>query len=81
MFDRGGQPRLTMSERTHYLTIKGMTCGCCSGRINRVLKANPNVLDTMITFESEQGAVLTTDALTTDEVVNMVASAGFAVSA
>ena len=46
-----------------------------------MLKANPNVLDTMITFESEQGAVLTTDALTTDEVVNMVASAGFAVSA
>ena len=72
---------MTMSQRTHYLTIKGMTCGCCSGRINRVLKANPNVLETMITFESEQGAVLTTDALTTDEVVNMVASAGFAVSA
>jgi len=52
-----------MSQRTHYLTITGMTCGCCSGRINRVLKANPNVLDTMISFESEQGAVLTTGAL------------------
>lgn len=71
----------TMSQRTHYLTISGMTCGCCSGRINRVLKANPNVLETMISFESEQGAVLTTDALSTEEVVKMVAATGFTVTA
>lgn len=73
--------RITMSQRTHYLTISGMTCGCCSGRINRVLKANPNVLETMISFESEQGAVLTTDALSTEEVVKMVAATGFTVTA
>lgn len=70
-----------MGTTTHYVTINGMTCGCCSGRVNRVLRANPEVLNTMITYESEQGAVLTTDALTTQDIVNMIASTGFQVSA
>ncbi|MGB0595046.1 MAG: heavy-metal-associated domain-containing protein, partial [Poseidonia sp.] len=49
-----------MGTKTHYLTITGMTCGCCSGRVNRALQANPEVIQTMISFESPQGAVLTT---------------------
>ena len=70
-----------MGTKTHYLTINGMTCGCCSGRVNRALAANPEVIQTMVSFESPQAAVLTTDALSTDEVVAIVASAGFSVSA
>ena len=70
-----------MSQRTHYLTITGMTCGCCSGRVNRALAANPEVIQTMVSFESPQAAVLTTDALSTDEVVAIVASTGFGVTA
>ena len=71
----------TMGTKTHYLTITGMTCGCCSGRVNRALAANPEVIQTMVSFESPQAAVLTTDALSTEEVVAIVASAGFGVSA
>ena len=71
----------SMGTKTHYLTITGMTCGCCSGRVNRALQANPEVIQTMISFESPQGAVLTTDALSTDDVVAIVASTGFGVSA
>lgn len=70
-----------MGTKTHYLTITGMTCGCCSGRVNRALAANPNVIQTMVSFESPQAAVLTTDALSTEEVVAIVASTGFGVSA
>ena len=70
-----------MGTKTHYLTITGMTCGCCSGRVNRALAANPEVIQTMISFESPQGAVLTTDALSTDDVVAIVAATGFDVSA
>ena len=70
-----------MGTTTHYVTINGMTCGCCSGRVNRVLRANPEVLQTMINFDSEQGAVLTTGALTTEEIVNIIATAGFQVTA
>ena len=70
-----------MATKTHQITITGMTCGCCSGRVNRALRANPDVLDTMISFESEQGAVLTTDALSTEDVLAIVAATGFDVSA
>ena len=70
-----------MGTKTHYLTITGMTCGCCSGRVNRALQANPEVIETMISFESPQGAVLTTDALSTEDVVSIVAATGFGVSA
>ncbi|MDA7492003.1 heavy-metal-associated domain-containing protein [Candidatus Poseidonia sp.] len=70
-----------MGTTTHYVTINGMTCGCCSGRVNRVLRANPEVLQTMINFDSEQGAVLTTDALTTEDIVNIIATTGFQVTA
>lgn len=70
-----------MGTKTHYLTITGMTCGCCSGRVNRALAANPEVIQTMVSFESPQAAVLTTDALSTDEVVAIVASTGFGVTA
>ena len=70
-----------MGTKTHQITITDMTCGCCSGRVNRALRANPDVLDTMISFESEQGAVLTTDALSTEDVLAIVAATGFDVSA
>ncbi|DAC56467.1 MAG TPA: heavy-metal-associated domain-containing protein [Candidatus Poseidoniales archaeon] len=70
-----------MATKTHLLTITGMTCGCCSGRVNRALKANPEVLDAMITFDSEKGAVLTTDALSTEDVMAIIAATGFEVSA
>ena len=70
-----------MATKTHQITITGMTCGCCSGRVNRALRANPDVLDTMISFESEQGSVLTTDALSTEDVLAIVAATGFGVSA
>lgn len=70
-----------MATKTHLLTITGMTCGCCSGRVDRALKANPEVLDAMITFDSEKGAVLTTDALSTEDVMAIIAATGFEVSA
>ena len=70
-----------MATKTHQITITGMTCGCCSGRVNRALRANPDVLDTMISYESEHGAVLTTDALSTEDVLAIVAATGFGVSA
>ena len=66
-----------MGTTTHYVTINGMTCGCCSGRVNRVLRANPEVLQTMINFDSEQAALLTTQALTTADIVNSIATTGF----
>lgn len=70
-----------MATKTHLLTITGMTCGCCSGRVDRALKANPEVLDATIRFDSEKGTVLTTDALSTEDVMAIIAATGFEVSA
>ena len=71
----------TMGQKTHLVNIFGMTCGCCSGRVNRALQANPDVLDAIITFKSEKGSVLTTDALSTEDVMAIIAATGFDVSA
>ena len=70
-----------MGEVTHTLTITGMTCGGCSGRVLRVLQATPGVLRADISHESDSGVIITTDALTTDDVVAIVARTGFGVSA
>ncbi|MDP6194789.1 MAG: heavy metal-associated domain-containing protein [Candidatus Poseidonia sp.] len=70
-----------MSQRVHQLVITGMTCGGCSGRVAKVLNATPGVLQTTISHETDSGVVVTTDALSTQDVVDIVASTGFAVSA
>ena len=70
-----------MSERVHQLVITGMTCGGCSARVAKVLNATPGVLQTTISHETGSGVVVTTDALSTQDVVDIVASTGFAVSA
>ena len=49
-----------MSETVHYLSITGMTCGCCSGRVTRALEATPGVLKAFISFEDNDGNILTT---------------------
>jgi copper chaperone CopZ len=58
-----------------------MTCGCCTGRVRRVLEENPDVLDVKVSFEKDLGVITTTDKLTTDNVIVMVNSAGFIASA
>ena len=70
-----------MAERVHKLTILGMTCGGCTGRVRRVLEANPDVLDVKVSFEKDSGFITTTEKLTTDNVIVMVNSAGFIASA
>lgn len=70
-----------MGERVHKLAIFGMTCGCCTSRVRRVLEANPDVLDVKVSFEKDSGVITTTEKLTTDNVIVMVNSAGFIASA
>jgi copper chaperone CopZ len=70
-----------MGEVTHELTITGMTCGGCSNRVLRVLQSTPGVVSAEISHETDSGVIVTTDALTTDDVVAVVASTGFGVTA
>ena len=70
-----------MTEVTHHLTITGMTCGGCSGRVTRVLEATEGVISADISHQNNSGVIVTTDALSTEDVVAIVATTGFDVSA
>jgi len=70
-----------MSNTTHHLTITGMTCGGCSGRVKRVLEATEGVVSADVSHEEGKGTVVTTPALSTDDVVRIVAGTGFGVTA
>ncbi|MDG1549148.1 MAG: heavy metal-associated domain-containing protein [Candidatus Poseidoniaceae archaeon] len=70
-----------MGEVVHNLAIYGMTCGCCTGRVMRVLQSNPEVLDAKLSFEKDSGIIKTTEKLSTDKVIIMVNEAGFIASA
>ena len=70
-----------VNTKTHRLIITGMSCGSCSDRVARALLANPEVIETEISFSSEVGTVVTTGSLSTDDLVAIVAATGFGVSA
>ncbi len=70
-----------MSQTVHYLSIAGMTCGCCSGRVTRALEATPGVLKALISFEDNNGNILTTTEVDRSTLVEIVNSVGFQASA
>jgi copper chaperone CopZ len=81
MFDREATAGGAMSEVTHTLTINGMTCGGCSGRVTRVLEATEGVIRAEISHQNNAGVIVTTEALSTDDVVAIVKTTGFDVHA
>ena len=70
-----------MSEVIHNLTITGMTCGGCSGRVTRVLDATPGVISATISHENVSGVITTTSQLSTEDVVDSVNYTGFTAKA
>jgi copper chaperone CopZ len=70
-----------MSEIIHNLTITGMTCGGCSGRVTRVLDATLGVISATISHENDSGVITTTSQLSTEDVVNIINDTGFNASA
>ncbi|MBF55355.1 MAG: hypothetical protein CMA99_04320 [Euryarchaeota archaeon] len=70
-----------MDQVAHALKITGMTCGCCSGRVTRVLEATPGVIQADISWQNHAGIVVTTSELTREQVMAIIASTGFGVSA
>ena len=69
-----------MNQKSHVLKITGMTCGCCSGRVTRVLEATPGVIQADISWQNHAGIVITTSDLVQLSVM-IVKSTGFGVSA
>jgi Cu+-exporting ATPase len=70
-----------MAEITHQLTITGMTCGGCSGRVVNALEATPGVLHADISHQTNSGVIVTTDTVSTEDLLAIVAATGFGVTA
>jgi len=69
-----------MAEITHQLTITGMSCGGCSGRVVKVLEATPGVLRADISHQTNSGVILTNETVSTEDLLAIVAGTGFGVS-
>jgi len=70
-----------MARRKHVLTITGMTCDGCSGRVANVLKATQGVIEAKISHQTDSGVVLTDETLSTLDIVTIVNRTGFTASA
>ncbi len=62
----------------HRLTIDGMTCGGCSGRVTRVLETMDGVERAEIDHVEGTGVVTTASTVTMDMVLEAVQGTGFA---
>lgn len=64
------------------LTVDGMTCGGCSGRLKRVLEGTDGVTSTEIVLETKRVSVDYDDAsIGVDAIRRAIADAGFTVLA
>jgi len=66
-----------MSQTIHTLSITGMTCGCCSGRVARALIATPGVVNVLVSHEDNTGNVLASPEVSVSSLINAVKSVGF----
>jgi copper chaperone CopZ len=69
-----------MAPQSHVLTITGMTCDGCSGRLANVLRATPGVIDAKISHQTDSGSILTDESLSTHDLVAIVNETGFVAS-
>lgn len=70
-----------MSQVVHNLSITGMTCGGCSGRVTRTLEATQGVISAKVSHEDDNAIVTTTSQLSTEDLVALVNQTGFNASA
>ena len=59
------------------LSIGGMTCASCAGRVEKALKNHPGVLEASVNLATEQAHVTTTGGVTVDALVAAVTQAGY----
>ena len=72
---RAGYP---VRQTTLQLSVEGMTCASCTGRVERVLKAQPGVLDARANLAARRASItLWEGAATPDDLAAVVTRAGF----
>ena len=56
-------------ETTHRLSIEGMTCASCTGRVERALEAIPGVLSASVNLATQTASIRGLDGAVTPEVL------------
>lgn len=65
-------------ETTHRLSIEGMTCASCTGRVERALQAVPGVLSASVNLATQTASVRILDgAVTPEALAQTVTEAGY----
>jgi Cu+-exporting ATPase len=66
-----------MSAQTLSLAIDGMTCATCVARVERVLKADPDVASAHVNLVTNRAELVLKGAAPTDRLIARVAKAGY----
>jgi Cu+-exporting ATPase len=66
-----------VSEETIPLSVSGMTCASCVGRVERVLKEVPGVVDVSVNLATEKAIVKATAGVEPETLIAAVKKAGY----
>lgn len=73
----GAQPGAAPAGSAIDLSVQGMTCASCVGRVERALAAVPGVARASVNLATEQAHIQTASGVTDDALVQAVAKAGY----
>ncbi|MGL4290917.1 MAG: copper ion binding protein, partial [Phreatobacter sp.] len=72
-------PAARADQATISLPIEGMTCASCVGRVERVLKAVPGVVQAHVNLATERADIAVSGPIDHDALVKAIADAGYTV--
>ncbi|WP_175922587.1 heavy metal translocating P-type ATPase [Burkholderia latens] len=71
------EPLASAAVQTVELTVDGMHCGGCTGRVQRALAAVPGVVDATVDLAAHAATVIAHDAVAPEQLVDAVGTAGY----
>ncbi|WP_321797852.1 heavy metal translocating P-type ATPase [Burkholderia sp. BCC1988] len=71
------EPLASAALQTVELTVDGMHCGGCTGRVQRALAAVPGVVEAAVDLDAHAATVTAHDAVTPAQLVDAIGAAGY----
>ncbi|HDR9812644.1 TPA: copper-translocating P-type ATPase [Burkholderia cenocepacia] len=71
------EPLASAALQTIELSVDGMHCGGCTGRVQRALAAVPGVVDTAVDLDAHAATVTAQETVEPDQLVDAVREAGY----